>query len=130
MQEFETYCTVKIALRNEIVKCIDEDWIEELKSETMGYNHRSPRKMLDYLYQMGGDLDHMDIAELNQDWRQHPGPTEVLAFAAQEQAPALPQLLASGEPLGLGVGEAGALPEATGVGVTPGATAATVPATS
>ena len=23
--------------------------------------------MLDYLYQMGGDLDHMDIAELNQE---------------------------------------------------------------
>eukprot|EP00804_Cyclotella_cryptica_P022255 CCRYP_017925-RA/>CCRYP_017925-RA protein AED:0.39 eAED:0.39 QI:0/-1/0/1/-1/1/1/0/386 len=67
LQEFEMYCAVKIALRNELVKCIDEEWIKELKSETMGYNHRSPREMLDYLYHMGGDLDHMDIAELNQE---------------------------------------------------------------
>ncbi|KAL7480066.1 hypothetical protein ACHAW6_005773, partial [Cyclotella cf. meneghiniana] len=67
LQEIKTYMAVKMALRKEIVKCIDEEWIEELKSETMGYMHRSPRKMLDHLYHTGGDLNHMDITEQNQE---------------------------------------------------------------
>ncbi len=49
------------------VKCVDEEWIKELRIETMGYMHHSPHEMLDYLYHMGRDLDHMDIAELNQE---------------------------------------------------------------
>ncbi|KAL7482009.1 hypothetical protein ACHAW6_007697, partial [Cyclotella cf. meneghiniana] len=64
--KFETYGTVKIALRNAIVKCIDEECIKELRSETMGYMHCSPCE-INYLYCMGGDLDHMDISELNQE---------------------------------------------------------------
>ncbi|KAL7481657.1 hypothetical protein ACHAW6_007335 [Cyclotella cf. meneghiniana] len=63
--EFEMHCAVEISLRNGIVKCVDEEWIKELRSETMGYMHHSPHEMIDYLYCMGGDLDHMDIAKLN-----------------------------------------------------------------
>jgi probable rRNA maturation factor len=46
------------------------------------------------------------IAELNADWRQQEGPTDVLAFAAQEEAPPLPvgggEDGEDGEPLELG----------------------------
>ncbi|KAL7486046.1 hypothetical protein ACHAW6_011650 [Cyclotella cf. meneghiniana] len=54
---------LKIALRNASVKCFDEEWIKELRSETMGYMHCPPHEILGYLYRMGGDLDHMEIAE-------------------------------------------------------------------
>ncbi|KAL7475762.1 hypothetical protein ACHAW6_001664, partial [Cyclotella cf. meneghiniana] len=67
LQEFKTYMAVKMALRNEIVKCIDEEWIKELKNETMGYMYCSPCEMLDHLYHTGGDLNHMNITELNQE---------------------------------------------------------------
>jgi probable rRNA maturation factor len=36
-------------------------------------------------------VDDPSIASLNQDWRQLAGPTDVLAFAALEQAPPLPE---------------------------------------
>lgn len=45
--------------------------------------------------QIGGDGA---IAALNQSWRGRPGPTDVLAFAAQEGAPPLPGPGASGAP--------------------------------
>lgn len=42
-------------------------------------------------YSLGLQLTGDDtIAELNQAWRQHSGPTDVLAFAAQEEAPPAP----------------------------------------
>lgn len=53
-------------------------------------------------YSLGLSLvDDASIADLNSSWRQKEGPTDVLAFAAQEGAPPLP--VASGsEPLELG----------------------------
>jgi probable rRNA maturation factor len=42
-------------------------------------------------YSLGLEIcDDATIAELNQAWRQHSGPTDVLAFAAQEEAPPAP----------------------------------------
>jgi len=71
-------------------------WLQRLHAEL-------PPSLQAPAYSLGLALvDDASIADLNQDWRQHPGPTDVLAFAAQEQAPALPQLLAAGEPLELG----------------------------
>jgi probable rRNA maturation factor len=51
--------------------------------------------------QIGGDAA---IAALNQSWRGRPGPTDVLAFAAQEGAPPLPPTgaAADDDPLELG----------------------------
>ncbi|WP_254944939.1 rRNA maturation RNase YbeY [Cyanobium sp. AMD-g] len=49
--------------------------------------------------QLTGDAT---IAELNQAWRQHSGPTDVLAFAAQEEAPPAP---AGAEPDWLELGD-------------------------
>ncbi|MEB3244089.1 MAG: rRNA maturation RNase YbeY [Cyanobacteriota bacterium] len=42
------------------------------------------------------------IAQLNSDWRHASGPTDVLAFAAQEEAPPLPPQLEAAQPLELG----------------------------
>lgn len=56
-------------------------WLSELQEELPG-PLRSPA------YSLGLSLvSDAEIAELNQDWRQINGPTDVLAFAAQEAFP-------------------------------------------
>lgn len=64
--EFETYQGVKKFLLTAITKAVDPEWIAELKSERMGFNHRTPLEILEYLRAHGGDLDHLDVTELIQ----------------------------------------------------------------
>jgi len=47
-----------------IVKSIDHEWLAEVESETMGFNHLSPKDLLTQLRNIGGSLDHMDVTEL------------------------------------------------------------------
>ncbi|MFM7732705.1 MAG: rRNA maturation RNase YbeY [Cyanobium sp.] len=75
-------------------------WLAELASELPAHLRRPA-------YSLGLQLcDDDAIASLNETWRQRPGPTDVLAFAAQEEAPPLPASPADGaaaaEPLELG----------------------------
>ena len=62
--EFLTCEAVKDFLRKSIVKSVDEEWIVELASETMGYQHRHPRDLIQHLQDNGSDLDHMDVKRL------------------------------------------------------------------
>lgn len=73
-------------------------WLELLAAELPGHL-RAPA------YSLGLSLvDDASIADLNSTWRQKEGPTDVLAFAAQEGAPPLPPHLAAScsAPLELG----------------------------
>jgi hypothetical protein len=47
-----------------IVKSIDHEWLAEIKSEMMGFNHLSPKALLSYLCNVGGGLNHMDVTDL------------------------------------------------------------------
>ncbi len=62
--EYETYLGVENYLRRMIVKSIDHEWLAEVESETMGFNHLSPKDLLTHLRNVGGSLDHMDVTEL------------------------------------------------------------------
>jgi len=62
--EYETYLGVENYLRRMIVKSIDHEWLAEIESETMGFNHLSPKALLTHLRSVGGSLDHMDVTEL------------------------------------------------------------------
>jgi hypothetical protein len=70
--EFETYLGVENFLRKAIVKAVDHEWIAKLESEIMGFNHKTPIKILTHLRSNGGDLDHLDVTELieklQKDW--------------------------------------------------------------
>eukprot|EP00804_Cyclotella_cryptica_P002311 CCRYP_004047-RB/>CCRYP_004047-RB protein AED:0.40 eAED:0.39 QI:0/0/0/1/0/0/2/0/349 len=61
--EYETYLGVENYLRRMIVKSVDHEWIAEVKSKTMGFNHLSPMQLLTHLRQVGGSLDHMDVSD-------------------------------------------------------------------
>ncbi len=62
--EYETYLGVENYLCRMIVKSIDHKWLAEVKSETMGFNHLSPKDLCTHLRNVGGSLDHMDVVEL------------------------------------------------------------------
>jgi len=47
--EYETYLGVKNYLRRMIVKSIDHKWLAEVESETMGFNHLSPKALITHL---------------------------------------------------------------------------------
>ena len=72
-------------------------WLEQLQAEL-------PSPLQAATYCLGLSLvDDAEIAELNQQWRQIAGPTDVLAFAAQEDGPVpLPAELAGLGELELG----------------------------
>jgi hypothetical protein len=62
--EYETYLGVENYICRMIVKSIDHEWLAEVESETMGFNHLSPKALLTHLRNVGGSLDHMDLTEL------------------------------------------------------------------
>ncbi|MFN9620406.1 MAG: rRNA maturation RNase YbeY [Synechococcaceae cyanobacterium] len=73
-------------------------WLAELAAEL-------PPALCSPAYSLGLQLcDDAAIAALNEAWRDRAGPTDVLAFAAQEEAPPLPATAGDddGEPLELG----------------------------
>ncbi|KAL7478438.1 hypothetical protein ACHAW6_004202, partial [Cyclotella cf. meneghiniana] len=61
---FLTHEAVAHAMQTTIVNCVDKEWLAKLQSETMGFNHRTPKAMLKHLCNNGGDLDHLNVTEL------------------------------------------------------------------
>jgi hypothetical protein len=47
-----------------IVKSINYEWLAEVESETMGFNHLCPKALLTHLRNVGGSLNHMDVTDL------------------------------------------------------------------
>ena len=62
--EYETYLGVENYRCRMIVKSIGHEWLAKVKSETMGFNHLSPKALLNHLCNVGGSLNHMDVTEL------------------------------------------------------------------
>jgi len=47
-----------------IVKSLDHEWLAEVESKTMGFNHLSTKALMTHLCNVDGSLNHMDITEL------------------------------------------------------------------
>ena len=62
--EFLTTKAIKDFLHKAIVKLVDHEWIAELESKTMGFQHRHPRELIEHLCNTGANLDHLDVMEL------------------------------------------------------------------
>jgi hypothetical protein len=62
--EYETHLGVENFLRRSIVKSLNHEWLAEVESETMGFNHFSAKALMTHLRNVGGSLDHMDVTEL------------------------------------------------------------------
>eukprot|EP00804_Cyclotella_cryptica_P002902 CCRYP_021007-RA/>CCRYP_021007-RA protein AED:0.15 eAED:0.15 QI:0/0/0/1/1/1/5/0/1206 len=62
--EFETYLGVLNAARKHIVRVIDPEWLEAIRTPTLGFAHLTLHQMIDHLRDTGGDLDYMDVSDL------------------------------------------------------------------
>ena len=63
--EFETYMACEAWARQAIVKAVDEEWISEKHDKDIGYQAVEPLELLDHLRDAGGDLDDLEITDLN-----------------------------------------------------------------
>ncbi len=48
-----------------IVKAVDEEWVFEKHNEDIGYQAVEPLELLELLRNAGGDLDDLEITDLN-----------------------------------------------------------------
>ena len=62
--EYQTFQGVEAYAWKAIVNAVELEWLAEIKSDTMGYNHLTPKMMLTHLGKVGGMLDHMDVTNL------------------------------------------------------------------
>ena len=65
INEFETYKACMAWACQTIVIAVDEEWISELKDKDLGYQLVDPLVLLEHLRGAGGNLDDMEIMDLN-----------------------------------------------------------------
>ena len=63
--ELETYMACEAWTRQAIVNAVDEEWISEKHNEDIGYQAVEPLELLELLRDAGGDLDDLEITDLN-----------------------------------------------------------------
>lgn len=63
--EFETHQAAEAWARQTIVGAVDDEWLSELKDEDLGYQLAEPLDLLDHLRDAGGDLNDLEITDLN-----------------------------------------------------------------
>jgi hypothetical protein len=57
--------TCKAWARQAIVKAVDEEWVSEKHDEDIGYQAVEPLELLDLLCNASGELDNLEITDLN-----------------------------------------------------------------
>ncbi len=63
--EYETYMACKAWAHQAIVGAVDKEWISEKHNEDIGHQGVKPLKLLKLLWNAGGDLDDIEIMDLN-----------------------------------------------------------------
>ncbi len=63
--KFETYMACKAWARQAIVKAVDKELFSKKQGKDIGYQAVEPLKLLELLRSAGGDLDDLEITELN-----------------------------------------------------------------
>jgi hypothetical protein len=63
--EFDTYMACKAWACQAIVGVVDKEWISEKHDEDIGYQGIKPLEILELLRNAGGDLDDIEITDLN-----------------------------------------------------------------
>ncbi len=63
--EFETYMACEAWNRQAILNAVDKEWISERHVEDIGYQAVEPLELLDLLRDASGDLDDLEITDLN-----------------------------------------------------------------
>jgi hypothetical protein len=79
VREYEMQLGVTSWARKAIVGAVDEEWISEIRHPHVGFNHLMPSDLLTHLEAVGGEVDFMDVTELQAEllkpWDQVEAPT-------------------------------------------------------
>ncbi len=63
--EFKTYMACKAWACQAIVKAVNKEWVSEKHNEDIGYQAMEPLELLELFCDAGGDLDDLEITDLN-----------------------------------------------------------------
>jgi len=64
VQEYEIFCGVEAGLKDNLLKVVDNDFVLEIKDETLGFLIKSPKSIIALLCNQGGTLDFADTMKL------------------------------------------------------------------
>jgi len=62
--QFETLEGVKLGTKDLILEAVDNEYLSEIKHDTLGFLNQTPRQMIEHLLTRGGALDFADTKDL------------------------------------------------------------------
>ena len=72
VNQFETFEGVRLGTKDLILAAVDNEYLNEIEHETLGYLNQTPRQMFEHLLTRGGVLDFADtkdlLADRDGDW--------------------------------------------------------------
>ena len=72
VNQFETFEGVQLGTKDLILAAVDNEYLNEIEHETLGYLNQTPRQMFEHLLTRGGVLDFADtkdlLADRDGDW--------------------------------------------------------------
>ena len=64
INQFETFEGVRLGTKDLILEAVDNEYLNEIEHDTLGFLNQTPRQMLQHLLTRGGSLDFADTKEL------------------------------------------------------------------
>jgi len=64
INQFETFEGVRLGTKDLILAAVDNEYLNEIEHETLGYLNQTPRQMFEHLLTRGGALDFADTKDL------------------------------------------------------------------
>jgi hypothetical protein len=64
INQFKTFRGVRLGTKDLILAAVDNEYLNEIKHNTLGFLNQTPRQMLEHLLTRGGALDFADTKEL------------------------------------------------------------------
>lgn len=65
--EYEVCAGVIGALKDKIVESVDEEWLEEINDEILGFQNKPVTEMFEHLVERAGELDYIDLQEMKKE---------------------------------------------------------------
>lgn len=62
--EYEVCAGVIIAVKEKMVEAVDEEWLEEIRDEILGFTNVTVTEMFEHLVERGSDVDFIEIQEM------------------------------------------------------------------
>ena len=64
IREFEIYAGVNNAIKDLIIEAVDEEWLEEIEDDVLGFTNVTVQAMIKHLEDRGGTLDYFETQEI------------------------------------------------------------------